>query len=134
MTIIESGEHAEVTFVATGELVQQAALAAQALEGEHITCRVVSMHTIKPLDTPFLLRAARRTRVLITAEEHSVYGGLGEACAATLMQAGVHVPFRIAAIPDEYTVTGNQLEIFAHYGLDAEGLAGMARDLLQREA
>ena len=124
----------EVTFLATGELVQQAALAALALESDVITCRVVSMHTIKPLDTSSLLSAARQTRVMITAEEHSVHGGLGEACAAVLMQAGVHLPFRIAAIPDEYTVSGSQQEIFAHYGLDAKGLAGMARDLLGQEA
>ena len=68
---------------------------------------------------------------MVTAEEHYVFGGLGEACAAVLLQAGIHVSFRIVGIPDEYTVTGSQLEIFAHYGISAEGLATTARDLLR---
>ena len=64
------------------------------------------MHTIKPLDETALLQAARDTQVLITVEEHSVYGGLGEACAAVLLRNTIHVPFEIVGIPDEYTVTG----------------------------
>ena len=67
----------------------------------------------------------------MTVEEHSCAGGLGEACAAILMQAGLHVAFRIVAFPDEDTVTGSQLEIFSHYGLSGQGLARTARALLK---
>jgi transketolase len=64
-------------------------------------------------------------------EEQSVHGGLGEACAAVLMQAGVAVPLRIAGLPDEDTVTGSQADILRHYGLTMEGLAAAALDVLR---
>ena len=120
----------DVTFVATGETVAPARQAADLLAQVGLTCRVISMHTVKPLDVAALLQAAGRTRGLLTVEEHSVYGGLGSACAEALMQAGVHVPFKIVAIPDEYTMTGSQQEIFRHYGLTPEGLTEMARRLI----
>jgi transketolase len=59
-----------------------------------------------------------------------VHGGLGEACAAVLLQSGIAVPFAIVGIPDEYTVTGSQGEIFEHYGITPERLARRARALL----
>jgi hypothetical protein len=71
---------------------------------------------------------------IVTVEEHMVNGGLGEACAATLLQNGVAVPFRIVGIPDEYTVTGAQADIFRHYGLTMEGLCETALSLLQLSA
>jgi len=97
-----------------------------------LNCRVLSMHTLKPLDTATVLRAGRECRAVATAEEHSVHGGLGEACASVLMEAGVSVPFRIVGIPDEDTVTGAQADIFRHYGLSMEGLASTAEHLISR--
>lgn len=119
-----------LTFIACGETVSFALAAAEQLDSEGITCRVLSMHTIKPLDEAAVLAAARETGAIITVEEHSVYGGLGEACGAVLMQAGCHLPFRIIGFPDEHMVTGSQMDIFHHYGISAEGLAQIARDLL----
>jgi transketolase len=69
---------------------------------------------------------------VITVEEHSVNGGLGEACAGLLLQEGVHVRFKIVGLPDEHTVTGSQEEIFRHYGIDGTGLATTARQLLAK--
>ena len=69
---------------------------------------------------------------MITVEEHSVNGGLGEACASFLLQEGFRKPFRIVGIPDEYTVTGSQQEIFSHYGISATGLADTALDLIRK--
>jgi transketolase len=66
-------------------------------------------------------------------EEHSVYGGLGEGCAAVLSQAKISLPFRVVGIPDEYTVTGDQFEIFDYYGISADGLAATAKHLLEPE-
>jgi transketolase len=123
---------ADVAFVATGETVYPALMAATELENQGVSSRVVSMHTVKPLDTDALLRAASECRALVTVEEHSVFGGLGEACAAVLMQAGVSVPFKIVGFPDEYMATGSQLEILEHYGISAQGLAQTARSLLDR--
>jgi len=120
----------DVAFIATGETVVHCRLAAAHLAQRGLNCRVISMHTIRPLDTQTILQAGRECRAIITAEEHSVHGGLGEACAATLLQAGVSVPFRIAGIPDEDTVTGAQADIFRHYGLTMEGLSETALRLL----
>lgn len=123
-------EGTDITFVATGEPLSSALMAAQSLKKEGISCRVISMHTIKPLDKEALLKAAGDTKALITVEEHSEHGGLGSACAETLLQNGRCIPFKIVAIPDEYTVTGSQTEIFAHYGITPEGLAETAQTLL----
>ena len=125
---IQDGQ--DVTFIACGETAPIAVAAAQRLEQDGISCRVISMHTIKPLDEDAVVRAARQTGAIITVEEHSVNGGLGEACAGLLMQRGLFVPFRIVGIPDEYTVTGSQMEILRHYGISPDGLAATARQLL----
>lgn len=121
----------DVALIACGETVYPAMLAARKLEKEQgIRAAVVSMHTVKPLDKELLAGLAGRTRALLTVEEHSVYGGLGEACASFLMQEGFHLPFRIMGIPDEYTVTGSQLEIFDNYGINEAGIAAAALELL----
>ncbi|MBN2132958.1 MAG: hypothetical protein JW741_25890, partial [Sedimentisphaerales bacterium] len=89
------GDGTDVAFIATGETVYHALTASRELEKDGLTCRVVSMHTVKPLDVEAVLSAATDCRVVVTVEEHSVFGGLGEACAAVLMQAGSHVSFKI---------------------------------------
>ena len=121
---IQLRDGGDIAFIATGETVIHALLAAESLKQQKgLACCVISMHTIKPLDADAVIRAARQCRAVVTVEEHFVHGGLGEACAATLMQAGASVPFRIAGIPDEYTVTGSQADIFRHYGISMEGLS-----------
>ncbi|MBN2181563.1 MAG: hypothetical protein JW715_06595 [Sedimentisphaerales bacterium] len=123
-------EGSDVTFIATGETVYHALMAGKMLESRGISCRVISMHTVKPLDAESVLKAASDSGAIVTVEEHCVLGGLGEACAAVLMQAGARVPFRIVGLPDEYTITGSQQEIFEHYGISAKGLAETAEKLL----
>jgi len=123
-------EGTDVTFIATGETVSRAMMAGQLLAEEGINAGVISLHSLKPLDDTAVLDAARRSSALITVEEHSVFGGLGGTVAALLMQNGISIPFKIVGIPDEYTVTGSQEEIFAHYSITPEGLAEMARQLL----
>ncbi|KAA0993554.1 transketolase family protein [Dyadobacter aurulentus] len=123
-------EGGDINIIATGETVAPALQAAEKLERESgISASVVSMHTIKPLDYNLLNKLALSGKPIITVEEHSVYGGLGEACASYFMQTGHRNPFKIIAIPDEYTVTGSQQEIFAHYGISEEGIAASARKL-----
>ncbi len=124
-------EGSDLAFIANGETVYRALQAAMLLEVENIDARVVSMQTIKPLDRQAVINAAKECGSVITVEEHFIHGGLGEACAATLMEAGISVPFRIAGIPDEYTVTGGQNDILSHYGISAEGLRDKAKKLLQ---
>ena len=120
----------DITFIATGETVYHALMAGKILEKQGLSCRVISMHTVKPLDAVAVLDAASDSGAIVTLEEHCVHGGLGEACAAVLMQAGTNIPFRIVGLPDEYTVTGSQSEIFSHCGISAQGLAETAGILL----
>ncbi len=121
----------DVAFIGTGETVVHCLLAAVKLAEQGLHSRVLSLHTVKPLDTGAVLRAGRECRALVTVEEHSVHGGLGEGCAAVLLQAGVSVPFRIVGIPDEDTVTGAPADIFRHYGISMEGLAEKAMHLVK---
>jgi len=122
----------DVAFLATGETVIHALLAAAHLEATAgLQCRVLSLPTVKPLDAAAVRAAARECRAVITVEEHMVNGGLGEAVAGLLAQGGAATRFRITGIPDEYTVTGSQADIFRHYGLTMEGLAATATELLR---
>jgi transketolase len=123
----------DIAFVATGETVIHALLAAESLKSQGISACVLSMHTIKPLDAGAILSAARHCQAIVTVEEHMTHGGLGEACASLLLQAGVTGgKFKIVGIPDEHTVTGSQADIFRHYGISMEGLAATALALLGR--
>ncbi|CAG5068973.1 Apulose-4-phosphate transketolase subunit B [Dyadobacter sp. CECT 9623] len=125
-------EGADLTIIATGETVAPALQAAEKLEKESgLSATVVSMHTIKPLDYNLLDEIALSGKPILTVEEHSIYGGLGEACASYLLQAGHRNAFKIIAIPDEYTVTGSQQEIFTHYGISEAGIAATAHKLCQ---
>jgi transketolase len=121
----------DVAFLANGETVVHAYLAAAQLAERGIQARVLSVHSVKPLATEAILKAGRECKAIVTVEEHMVHGGLGEAVAATLLQAGVCKPFRIVGIPDEETVPGAQADIFRHYGISMEGLSETATQLLK---
>jgi transketolase len=125
----------DLTFIATGETVLPAFEAAEKLSKENnIECCVVSMHTIKPLDYELISAIASEGKPIITVEEHSIFGGLGEATASFLMQNGFRNSFKIVGFPDEYTVTGSQNEIFNHYDITENGLADMALELLKKNS
>ena len=78
------------------------------------------------------LQAATETGGVITVEEHSVHGGLGEACASLLLQSGHHPRFKIVGFPDVHMVNGSQPEIFQHYGIDGPGLAAATKKLFSQ--
>jgi transketolase len=120
----------DVAFIACGETVAPAYEAARLLESKGISAEVISMHTINPLDKEAIAEIAKRCKAIVTVEEHSVNGGLGEACASLLMQEMLYVPFKIVGLPDEDTVTGSQSEIFGYYGISGEGLVKTALKLL----
>ena len=121
----------DLTFIACGETVAPAYEAARLLEEKGISAAVISMHTINPLDKDTILQVAEKCKAIITVEEHCVHGGLGEACAAVLMQSGKSPRFKIVGLPDEDTVIGSQVEIFNHYGISGEGLAQTAFNLIE---
>ena len=125
-------EGSDVTLVATGESLQQAYLAALELVGK-VSVEVISVHTVKPLDEATILKSVRKTGNLVVVEEHLEHGGLGDACAKALMKQntiGTSINFLPLAIPDEYTVTGSQSEIFMHYGLHSDGIRDSIWNLL----
>lgn len=123
-------EGSDIALIACGETVAPAFEAGKMLFDAGIQARVISMHTIRPLDTSAVADAARECKAIITVEEHSINGGLGEACASFLMENGFCIPFKRAGIPDEETVTGSQAEIFNHYGISPGGLYTLAIELL----
>lgn len=126
-------EGTDVALIGTGETTIHCLLAAAQLEEEGIDARVLSVPCVKPLDTQSILSAGRECRAVVTAEEHSIHGGLGEACAATLLTAGAAPAFAMVAILDEDTYTGSQADIFRHYGITMEGIVDAARRALAAE-
>ena len=129
--IIRQGS--DINFIASGETVSVAVQASQRLESEGISSGVISMHSLRPFDQQAVLEISKHSKAVITVEEHRIYGGLGSRCAQLLMEAGVHPAFRVVGIPDDHTVTGSQEEVFSHYGITADGLACLARQLLSGE-
>ena len=128
---IRHGEGRDLTIIATGSMVHPALAAAERLGDEGASVGVVDMHTVKPLDGDAVLAAAR-SRAVMTVEEHNVLGGLGGAVAEVLAGAGAGVPLHRHGIRDEYSLIGPPTHLYAHYRLDAGGIAAEARELLER--
>ncbi len=123
-------EGSDVAIIATGETVYPSLLAAIKLKEKDIEASVISMHTIKPLDTELISSLAKKHKAIVTVEEHSINGGLGEAVASFLLQNNYIGKFKIIGIPDEYTVTGSQTEILNHYGISELGIAEQCANMI----
>lgn len=119
----------DAVIIACGEMVPYAAEAARLLEAQGIAAGVVDMYCLKPLDQETLLSQARDARLLVTVEEHSVFGGLGSLVSQVICREN---PMRVLqlALPDEHLVGGTNREIFRHYGLDGEGIARAVKEAL----
>lgn len=124
-------EGTDITLIAAGETVRVALDTSDALSKEGISCRVINMHTIKPLDTEAIIKAAQETGRIITVEEHSIFGGLGAAVAEVVVQ-NCAVPMKIIGIPDEPAITGNTAEVFNHYGIHADAIRSIAVHMVNR--
>ena len=122
----------DITIIATGETVRIAIDTAEALKHEGISCRVLNMHTIKPLDEGAIIKAAHETGGIITIEEHSIYGGLGSAVAEVVSQ-NHPIPLKILGLPDEPAVAGKTAEVFNHYGLSVDNVKKIAEQMLRNE-
>ena len=123
-------EGKDLTIIATGILVYEALMAAEALAGEGIDARVINIHTIKPLDTQLVLQAARETGVLVTAEEHSIIGGLGAAVLEAISEE-CPVPVVRVGIKDTFGHSGKGAELLKEYGLCRENIAAEAKRALK---
>ncbi len=119
----------DLTFIATGLMTSQALGAAALLQKEGISARVLHMGTIKPIDRELVIKAARETGAIVTAEEHSVIGGLGGAVAELLGEAHP-VPIKRVGIQDRFGTSGKAEELLKYFGLLPEDLADAARELL----
>jgi len=116
----------DVTIAATGLMVGEALTAAEQLANEGIAARVLNIHTIKPIDVELLAKAAKETGAIVTAEEHSVIGGLGGAVCEAL--CGVcPVPVLRVGVEDKFGASGPAVEMLKAYGLDAANIVAKAK-------
>ena len=119
-------EGRDVTIVATGYMVHLAVEAADILAKEGIDAGVINIHTVKPLDTALITEAAKRSGAIVTAEEHTVIGGLGAAVCEALAES-CPVPVLRVGVEDQYGRSGKVPELLKLYGLTAENIAAKAR-------
>lgn len=120
----------DITIITTGETAKIAVDSASELQEIGVSCRVLNMHTIKPLDKDAIIKAAEETGHIITIEEHSIYGGLGAAVAEVIVQNNpVHM--KIIGIPDEPAIAGTSAQIYDYYGLSVSNITKIAKKLLK---
>lgn len=129
--VLEDGT--DVTIIATGLMVQEAVKASRRLAAEGISARVLDMHTIKPLDEELVVRAARETGAVVTAENHNRFGGLGSAVAEVL-GARCPTPLEMVAVDDCFGRSGNALELLKRFGLSQEQIMRKAKDAIKRKS
>jgi len=115
----------DVTLIGTGLMLSRCLEAADVLAGEGVDARVLEVHTIKPLDVEAVLQAARETGALVTAEEHSIIGGLGGAVAEVVADA-YPVPVKRVGINDRFAETGPYPDLLDRYGMSVQDIVGAA--------
>lgn len=125
--ILQEGTDASI--IATGLMVQEALKAHKILQEEGINVRIINMHTIKPIDEEAIINAAYQTGRIVTAEEHSIIGGLGEAVAGVTARS-CPVPIAMVGVKDMFGRSGKPAELLKHYGLTAEDIVAAVKSLM----
>ena len=123
-------EGTDVTIIATGLMVAEALEASKVLSDEGISSRVVNIHTIKPLDKELICKCAKETGVIVTAEEHSVIGGLGSAVAEAVTEC-CPVPVVKIGVNDEYGYSGPAVELLKKFGLCSENIVAKVKEAVK---
>lgn len=126
-------EGTDVTIVATGLMVNEALLAAETLQNEGVSARVVNMATIKPIDRDILIDSAKKTGAIVTAEEHNVLGGLGGAVAEVICET-VPVPVLRVGVEDVFGKSGPAVELLHLFGLDTAHIVEKAKQAVKMKA
>ncbi len=122
-------EGTDAMIIACGEMVPYAVKAAEILKDEGIDAGIMDMYCLKPMDEEAVLKYAGKARLLVTVEEHSIYGGLGSLVSqVTAEKCPVRV--RQIALPDAHLIPGTNTEVFHHYGMDAQGIAQTVKKTL----
>lgn len=123
-------EGKDVTIFACGHMVYEALKAAQMLEKHRVSARVINLHTPKPIDRESIVKAARETKAIVTAEEHTIYGGFGSAICEVLAQT-CPVPIKMVGIKDKFGESGEPPELFKHFGITAEDIVKAAKEAIK---
>ena len=122
----------DVTIVATGHLVWEALLAAETLETEGISAEVINIHTIKPLDVDLLTNSVKKTKCVVTAEEHNYLGGLGESVAGALARKAP-APQEFVATQDTFGESGTPAQLMEKYGLNKNSIINAVKKVITRK-
>lgn len=129
---IKLSEGTDVTIFATGHLVWKALEAAKVLEGEGISAEVINIHTIKPLDEKAVLESVKKTKCVVTAEEHMMNGGLGDSISQLLVRNNP-VPLEMVAVNDTFGESGTPEELLTKYNIDTEDVIKASRKVMSRK-
>ena len=121
----------DITIIATGTMVEPAIEAQKALKKEKISARIIDMHTIKPLDEKLVLKCAKETNAIITAEEHSIIGGLGAAVAEIIADKNINIKFLRMGIKDRFCESGNPVDLLEKYQLNEKHMVKFAKKILK---
>jgi transketolase len=122
----------DVSIIATGLMVQESLKAVELLAKEGISARLIDMHTIKPLDKEIIIKAAKETGAIVTAEEHNIIGGLGSAVAEVIAE-NILVPLERVGVKDVFGHSGKSKELLERYGLTAEHVVECAKKAIGRK-
>ena len=126
-------EGSDATVIACGIMVGNAIEAAEELKGEGVSLRVVDMFCVKPLDKELILRCAAETGAIVSAEEHSIIGGLGGAVAEALAEGNAQVPMGFVGVQDRHAECGAYRELLAAYGLDAAAIVKKVKETIAKK-
>lgn len=121
----------DVTLMGIGIMVSRCLMAAEELSKHGIKARVINLSTVKPIDEKLIIKAARETGGIVTAEEHSVVTGMGSAVAMVLVE-NAHVPMKRVGIPDTFGESGESEELMEKYGLTIENIVDASHDVMRR--
>jgi len=123
----------DVTLIGCGVGVLQAMRAAEVLDGQGLSARVLDMHTVKPINREAVISAVKDTRRIVTIEDHNIYGGLGTAVAEVIVASGKACAFRKLGVPDCFSIVGYPEDLYHHYGFDADGIVATVSELMRLE-
>ena len=126
---VEDGS--DITLIATGTMVEPAIEAQKVLKKEKISARVIDMHTIKPIDTKLVMKCLKETNAIITAEEHSIIGGLGAAVAEIIAENNITIKFKRMGIRDIFCESGSPPDLLEKYKLNVKHMVNYAKNIIK---
>ena len=131
---VEIREGTDITIVAMGVTVLQAAEAADFLQkNDGLSVRVLNIHTVKPIDKEAIMKAVTETRRILTIEEHNVIGGLGTAVADVIAESGKGCAFEKIGLQDEFAEIGYPEDLYSYYKMDADGIIERVREIMGKD-